>query len=156
MGKNMKYFFVYWLPPVVWMVFIFPSNNTLTSDSTSHIIVPVIRWLLPLADQQTVDLLHKLIRKTFHFLNYGFLTFLLFRAFRGRDKRWELKWVVYACLVAIWYGSVDEFAQTMMPSRTGSIFDWMIDSAGSVFALCTLYLRKEWLNLALRKSEIAR
>ncbi len=156
MGKNVKDFIIFWLPPLVWMVFIFPANETLTSDSTSHIIVPIIRWLLPLADQQTVDLLHKLVRKTFHFLNYGFLTFLLFRGFRGRDRGWKLKWIVYACLIAIWYGSIDEFVQTMMSSRTGSVYDWIIDSAGAVCVLGTICIKSVWLNGNLRKSEAGR
>jgi hypothetical protein len=35
---------VYWLAPIVWMGFIFPTNRLLNTNSTSHIIVPILKW----------------------------------------------------------------------------------------------------------------
>ena len=138
MGKkysNMKNFFVYWLPPLAWMIFIFPTNNALTIDSTSRIIVPIIKWLFPDADEVTIEILHIGIRKCIHFFEYGFLAFLLFRGVRMRNKGWRLKWILFAGLITIGYGALDEFLQTLIPSRKGSFFDWMIDSAGAVVTL---------------------
>jgi len=141
LNAYLKYFIIYWLPPIAWMAFLFPTNDTLTTSSTSHIIVPVIKWFLPAASQDTVDILHILVRKVVHFCEYAFLAFLLFRAFRGGKKDWRLKWTTYAGLITIGYGSLDEFLQTFIPSRTGSIYDWIIDSAGSVFALGIIYMK---------------
>lgn len=132
---NMKNFFVYWLPPFLWMGFIFPTNDTLTADSTSRIIVPVIKWFLPHAGQVTIETLHIIIRKCIHFFEYGFLAYLLFRGVRMRDKGWRLKWILFAGVGTIGYGALDEFFQTLIPSRTGSFSDWMIDSAGTVVTL---------------------
>jgi len=132
---NMKNLFVYWLPPLAYMVFIFPTNDALTADSTSLIIVPIIKWLFPHADEATIEILHIGIRKCIHFLEYGFLAYLLFRGVRMRNKGWRLKWILFAGLITIGYGALDEFFQTLIPSRTGSLSDWMIDSAGAVVTL---------------------
>ena len=131
----MSAFFIYWLPPIVWMWFIFPTNDALTVNSTSHIIVPLLKWLFPNADPVTIDSFHILVRKSIHFLEYALLAFLLFRAFRGNNKDWHMRWIPYAGIITIGYSSLDEFFQTLIPSRTGSFSDWMIDAAGAVFAL---------------------
>ena len=140
----MKTFVIYWLPPLIWMAIIFPSNGYLSSESTSYIIVPLLQWLLPHASQSTIDILHITVRKCAHFFNYAFLAFLLYRAFRaGNRKVWRPQWIVYAGLIAAIYGSLDEYMQTFIPSRTGSVYDWIIDSSGAIFALGTLSLRKK-------------
>lgn len=131
----MKDFIFYWLPPLAWMAFIFPTNFMLTADSTSHIIVPILKWLLPHASQATIDILHIVIRKFTHFFNYAFLAVLLYRAFRARSETWRLEWIVYAGLIAVCYGALDEYLQTFIPLRKGSFYDWMIDSAGTVVTL---------------------
>jgi VanZ family protein len=138
----MKKFIIYWLPPLIWMVIIFPSNDYLSSESTSYIIVPLLQWLLPHASQSTIDMLHITVRKFAHFFNYAFLAFLLYRAFRaGNSKVWRPEWIVFAGLIGVVYGSLDEYMQTFIPSRTGSVYDWIIDFSGAIFALGTLSVR---------------
>ena len=64
------------------------------------------------------------------------MTFLLFRALRGgSSEEWETRWAVYSGVIAISYGVLDEFLQTFVPTRNGSIFDSVINSAGVLFAL---------------------
>ena len=46
-----------------------------------------------------------------------------------------MEWIVYAGLIAVCYGALDEFLQTFIPLRKGSFYDWMIDSAGTVVTL---------------------
>lgn len=139
----MKKLVIYWLPPILWMWFIFPTNDALTVSSTSRIIVPLLMWLFPNADSVTIDSLHILARKSIHFLDYAFLAFLLFRAFRGRNKGWQMRWVSYAGIITIGYSSLDEFFQTLIPSRTGEFSDWIIDAAGAVFALGIITIMKK-------------
>ena len=126
---------VFWLPPVLWMVFISPVNDLLTSHSTSSLIMPLITWLLPRASQHTSETLHILLRKTGHFLEYAFLAFLLFRGFRGSKKTLQFTWILYAGLISLGYSAMDEYMQTFIPARTGSFYDWLIDSLGILFAL---------------------
>lgn len=125
------------------MLFIFPTNDALTVSSTSQIIVPLLRWLFPNADLVTIESFHILVRKIIHFFEYAFLAFLLFRAFKGRNKNWQMRWILYAGVISIGYSSLDEFFQTIIPSRTGEFSDWIIDVAGAVFALCILYIVKK-------------
>jgi len=117
------------------MAFIFPANSMLEADSTSNIIVPILKWFLPLAGPATIDIVHTGIRKLMHFFSYAFLAVLLFRAFRAGNKTVRLEWIFYAGLGAVCYGALDEYLQTLTASRTGSFYDWMIDSAGTVVAL---------------------
>jgi len=126
---------VFWLPPVLWMIFISPVNDLLTSHSTSSLIMPLITWLLPRASQPTSETLHILLRKTGHFLEYAFLAFLLFRGFRGSKKTLQFTWILYAGLISLGYSAMDEYMQTFIPARTGSFYDWLIDSLGILFAL---------------------
>jgi len=141
MRKDIKSFLLYWLPPLLWMVFISPANKSLSSESTSRFLVPIIKFFLPDAGEGTVETVHLLIRKFTHFFNYAFLTFLLLRALRGGKKIWKREWLFSAGLIAVCYGLLDEGVQTIIPSRTGSIYDWLIDSTGVVFSLGVLSLK---------------
>ena len=148
----MRNFTIYWLPVFAWMGFLFPlTNDILSSNSTSHFIVPIIKWFLPDASQATINTLHILFRKSVHFGEYAFFAFLLFRAFRGRNKDWRLKWLLYAGIIAVSYGFLDEFLQTLIASRTGSIFDWVIDSTGALSTLGIIYIKDK---LQAKSSEL--
>jgi VanZ family protein len=123
----------YWLPPILWMAFLFPlTNDSLTVQSTSSILEPIIRWLFPGASNITVEMIHIVIRKICHFIEYFLLAFLLFRAFRGKRKLVQMRWILYSGCIAVGYAALDEFLQTITPSRTGSVYDWMIDLSGVV------------------------
>jgi VanZ family protein len=142
---KLKKFIVYWLPPLAWMAFIFPTNESLSSQNTSQIIVPVLKWLLPYAGQATIDTLHALIRKFAHFFSYALLAFLLLRAFRGNKIIWRPQWAIYSGLIAIVYGLLDEYAQTFIQSRTGSFYDWLIDSSGVIVMVGMIAIKNKKL-----------
>jgi VanZ family protein len=127
--------FIYWLPPVAWMIFISPVNALLTSQTTSSLIMPLIAWLLPEASRHMMETLHILLRKTGHFLEYAFLAFLLFRAFRGRENAFQFTWILCAALISLGYSALDEYLQTFTSARTGSFYDWLIDASGIACSL---------------------
>jgi VanZ family protein len=134
--KQIKSFLIYWLPPIFWMAFLFPmTNDSLTAERTSYILEPIIRWLFPDATIATVGMIHLLIRKACHFIEYSLLAFLLFRAFRGKNNTVQMRWILYAGCIAVGYAALDEIFQTMTPSRSGSVYDWIIDTAGVVAGL---------------------
>lgn len=140
----------YWLPVIAWMAFINPLNEGLTAENTSRFIIPILMWLMPNASIETITLYHTAIRKTTHFLEYAFLAFLLFRAFRAEQRGWKSGWALGAGIIALGYAALDEFLQSMISARTGSPYDWLIDSAGVLCALGILSVRKgesvKWLN----------
>ena len=139
----MRKILLYWLPPIVWMAFIFPSNQALTVQSTSSTLVPILKWIFPYADQATIDILHVAIRKFFHFFDYALLSVLLFRAFRAGSGEWRVRWVLYAGIIATCYAGLDEFVQTLIPEREGSVYDWLLDSAGVACAVSIMYLKSK-------------
>ncbi len=126
----------------MWMIIIFPWNKALTSENTSYFLYPIIHFLFPHADKIFIEDVHKFIRKFMHFLDYAFLAFLLLRAFKGENKIIKLEYLLYAGLISVGYGMLDEIIQAFIPSRTGSIYDWFVDSAGTISSLGITYLIK--------------
>jgi len=127
--------FTRWLPVLAWGVFIFTmSTSSFSALNTSRIIEPVLRWLLPLASNETISLLHALVRKCAHFTEYAVLFWLLMRGpFAGRP---------YAALsVCVAYALLDEGHQILVPGRTPSLWDVALDSTGALFS--------RFLNLAV-------
>ena len=125
-------FLLYILPPLLWMAVIFPLwNRALGSSKIYEVFADVFRWLAPHASQQALDTAYIIFRKTLHFIEYGFLAFLFYRAFRaGRGPYWARRTGLAAAVAASAYGFLDEFLQSFVPRRVGSPFDWAVDTAG--------------------------
>ncbi len=140
-GRLLKY----WLPPVFWMAIFFPvGNRALSSSLTYEISTAVFRWLFPHASTEAVGVFYIVFRKSLHFFEYGILAYLLYRAFRGTDRRkWVPGWAFRAGLVAVAYGFLDEYLQSFVPDRNGSPIDWGIDTAGIAAVLGTKFMRRD-------------
>ncbi|MEW6404842.1 MAG: VanZ family protein, partial [Chloroflexota bacterium] len=76
-------------------------------------------------------------QKTGHFLAYAILTLLVYRPLRHRKRAFLM-----AFLIASLYAASDEWHQTFVPGREGTVRDWGIDLAGSIVALIAL----AWLH----------
>jgi len=126
----------YWLPVILWMSFIFwMSSGTFSADSTSLIIEPILRFLMPGISQQSLNMVHISIRKSGHFTEYFILGFLLFRAFRSGSMKSDVpRWVFFSVILVIMYAASDEFHQSFVSTRTASLVDVGIDITGGVFA----------------------
>jgi len=135
-----KKFVAYGLPPLLWMAFIFPmANRTLGSSRIFEVFADVFKWFAPHASAATLGSIYIVFRKTLHFIEYGFLVFLLYRAFRaGRGPTWSKPKGLQAAAVAIAYGFLDEFLQSFVPNRTGSPFDWAVDTAGILAVIAAI------------------
>ncbi|MCX6567952.1 MAG: VanZ family protein [Candidatus Aminicenantes bacterium] len=135
-----KKFAVYGLPPLLWMAFIFPMGNpVLGSSRIFEVFADVFKWFAPHASARTLGLVYIVLRKTLHFIEYGFLAFLLYRAFRtGRGPTWSKPKAVQAASVAIAYGFLDEFLQSFVPNRFGSPFDLAVDTAGILAVIAAI------------------
>jgi VanZ family protein len=139
-AAKVKRFATYGLPPILLMALIFPlGNRGLGSSRLLDIFAHVYRWLVPHASAEAVGLAYIVLRKTSHFLCYGLLAFLLYRAFRaGRGPFWRKKRALLAAAAAIAYSFLDEFLQSFVPNRIGSPYDWIIDTAGILTAIALI------------------
>lgn len=132
-----KKFVLYGLPPLLWMALIFPvGNRAFASSRIYETFADVFRWLAPHASAHALGVSYIIFRKSLHFVEYGFLVFLLYRAFRGgRGPRWSRRAGMLAAAGAVAYGFLDEFLQSFVPNRFGSSFDWAVDTAGVLAVL---------------------
>ena len=133
-----------WLygPLLIWMGFIFvASTNTLSASNTGRILRPLHIWLFPHISEETLTIVHFIVRKLAHFTEYAILGLLAARAFLGsRPQRWRRPWLLFSLLLVILYSLSDEFHQIFVPTRTGSIYDSLIDTIGGTTALLLLAL----------------
>ncbi|MFO7732871.1 MAG: VanZ family protein [Candidatus Aminicenantes bacterium] len=147
------------LPPLLWMAFIFPvGNRALGSSKIYEVFAAVFGWVFPGASASTLGAAYIVLRKSLHFVEYGLLAFLLYRAFRAfQGPRWSPGPVYLAGAVAVAYGFLDEFLQSFVPGRWGSPFDWAIDILGIVTVLAVIRWRerKRGANSANMESEFS-
>ena len=128
----------YWLPVLLWMIFIFFMSTGTFSDQNSVLLFePVLRFLRPSISSEMIAIIHKIFRKLGHVTEYFVLGLLLFRAFRGDSKELRLpRWVFSSFIVLVLYAASDELHQAFVSTRTASPYDVGIDVLGGIIGLC--------------------
>ena len=127
-------------PLIIWAALIFIGSSSVLSASNTSTLVRLVRWLVPTAGDEKLALFHFLIRKAGHLTEYGILALLAARAFRTSSRELlRTGWLWAAFILVVAYSLTDEFHQSFVPSRTGSIYDSLIDSAGGLIALTILW-----------------
>lgn len=124
-----------WIPVALWMALIFIfSTDGFAAPHTSSFFAPLLSWLVPGIAPETIQILHGLLRKLGHWTEYVILANLLGTTFKAqwleqsRQRRFNA-----TVIVATLYAISDEWHQSLVPSRSASIVDVLIDSIG---ALC--------------------
>ena len=138
-------------PLVIWATFIFIASSSLLSAShTGAVVGPLLHWLFPRASEARLATIHFFIRKAAHFTEYAILALLAARAFRTSSRQMlRTRWFWVSLLFVVAYSLSDEFHQSFVPSRTASIYDSMIDSAGGLTALV-------WLAVRVRRPRVSK
>lgn len=133
-------------PLFLWMGFIFfASTGEFSAGNTSRIIGPLLRWLFPEISDEKLLLAHFITRKIAHFVEYAILAWLAARAFSTSSHRTlRRRWLLLSLLLVISYSLLDEYHQSFVPTRTGSIYDSLLDMSGGLTALLlyTLWRRR--------------
>jgi len=135
-----------WIAAGLWIILIMiESTSYLSSANTSRFLYPILHFLFGI-DYARFEVLHHYLRKTGHFIGYFILSFLLFRSWRATlplSSRWALRWAAIAFLMSAFVASMDEWHQTFLPSRTGTVHDVILDSIGAMIAqiLILVWLR---------------
>ena len=129
-------FIKYWLPVVFWMAIIYwMSTETFSSENTFSWLEMVLGLLIPKISSQELSLIHVVIRKAGHVIEYFVLGLLLFRTFRGNSiSLWKWRWSFFAVMALALWAAGDEFHQSFVSTRTASVVDVGIDTAGGILA----------------------
>jgi VanZ family protein len=137
-------------PVVVWAALIFLFSSGLFSGSnTSSIVRPLLEWVYPSISETALASVHGLIRKASHFVEYAILALLAARAFRTSSRDFlRNHWFAVSLTFAAIYALSDEFHQSFVSSRTASIYDCLIDTAGGLVALVLMRVRNHGVRRA--------
>jgi len=141
-----------WWPAAVWIVLIaFESTDFFSSQSTGTALYTIWTRLFGPIDPYTFVVFHHYLRKTGHVVGYGMLSLLLLRGWRATLGR--LHALLLRAMLLSWLGTaivagLDEWHQSYIPSRTGSIWDVALDTVAGVAFLVVAHL---WL----RRSSVA-
>ena len=128
-----------WIAAILWLIVIaIESSAWLSAHNTSRILYPLLHFLFGL-DYDHFEIWHFYIRKSGHVFGYGLLSILLFRAWRATlpalgDTKWTLRWANIAVLGTALVASLDEWHQSYIPSRTGSVRDVVLDTCAAIGA----------------------
>lgn len=103
----------YWLPPVFWMILIFLFSSRHTVSITNNFLYDFVFF------------------KSLHLFEYAVLYLLLFRAFYSSTKFKLSQKFAFSFIILIIYSLSDEFHQTYIISRQGTIRDVFINIGGA-------------------------
>ena len=125
----------YWYPAICVAILISVfSTHYFSGEHTEHVILPILRWLLPSASPHTLRLIHFGIRKAAHITEFGVFSIALFHGVRGGRYGWRPEWALITLLIAVTYAGLDEWHQSFVPLREARFRDVLIDSTGALLA----------------------
>ncbi len=146
---QLRAFWKYWLPVLLWMALIFTASADAHSyEHSSRILEPLLRWLFPHLPEAQIHAVHELFRKGAHLTEYAVLALLLWRGVRKPLKNhlraWDWREARLTMLLVMLYAASDEFHQRFVPTRTSQVSDVFIDTCGGAAGLLALWLIGRW------------
>ena len=132
---------LFWLFTLLWAAQIYRfSTAGYSSDTSWSFLEHLLHTLHVTASSFTISLLNAIARKLAHLMEYGVLTFLLYRSLaRDQALRWRPNLGLWSIGIAGVYAISDEFHQLFVPGRHAAFVDWGIDLVGAAFALLMLH-----------------
>ena len=137
-----------WWPAAVWIGLIsIESTDMFSSQNTGSMLYALLTRLFGEIDFYEFLVFHFYLRKTGHVVGYGMLALLLLRGWRatlGPALACLKREALLAWIGTAFVASMDEWHQSFIPSRTGTVRDVILDSlAGLVFlAIAYVWLRR--------------
>jgi len=127
----------------------FESTDFFSSEHTGSLLYMLLTRLFGQIDFYKFLVFHHYLRKTGHVVGYGMLSLLLLRGWRatlGRVQALLLRAALLSWLGTAFVAAMDEWHQSYIPSRTGTVWDVALDTVAGVAFLVVAYFR-------LRRSE---
>ena len=134
----------YWVPVLVWMGLIFwMSTGMFSWNNSYHFLEQILRSIRPTISRDSIIMINHILRKAGHVTEYFISGMLVFRAFRaGSSEPRILRWAILSCVFVVLLAASDEFHQSFVASRTASVLDVGIDTAGGLLAICVSMMRQ--------------
>jgi VanZ family protein len=145
MSSNRRgfWYWVYiWLPVAIGIgVIVIESTEAFGSDHTSGPLRRIFEALFGPVSSANWEDIHHYIRKSGHFLGYGFIGLAWLRAwwFTLPHSRF-IHDAFLALLGTAMVASCDEWHQTFLPDRTGSPWDVLLDCVGAITLQLIVYV----------------
>lgn len=146
-----------WIAAILWLILIAIESTTwLSAHHTGRILYPLLHFLFGL-DWEHFEHWHFFIRKGGHVFGYGMLSILFFRAWRETlpvvgNAKWTLRWSGIAVLGTALVASLDEWHQSFLPSRTGTVQDVVLDTCAGIGAQILIVL---WILGTSRRRQLS-
>ena len=136
-----------WWPAVVWIGLIaFESTDFFSSEHTGSLLYALLTRLFGQINSYDFLIFHHYLRKTGHVVGYGMLSLLLLRGWRatfGQTQALLWRTSLLSWLGTAFVAAMDEWHQSYIPSRTGTVWDVALDSVAGVGFLLVAYF---WLR----------
>jgi VanZ family protein len=131
-----------WLPVVLGVaIIVIESTEAFGSNHTSGPLRRIYEALFGQVSDARWDLIHHYIRKSGHFLGYGFIGLAWLRAWWMTLPRSRfLPDAIMALLGTALVASCDEWHQTFLPNRTGTPWDVLLDCTGALTMQLLVYI----------------
>ena len=126
-----RYFWLFIIFIYCLIIFLFTHSPISTGEQTLSMWERIFTL-----DKEYLDLINLVTRKLTHIITFGVLGWLFYRLF-NREK-YFLPWVGVTI-----YGLMDEWHQTFIDGRMGSVVDAGVNSFGAALFLFILYLLNE-------------
>jgi VanZ family protein len=142
-----------WIALVLWLIVIaIESTAYLSAHNTGRFLYPLLHFIFHINRAQFEEW-HFFIRKGGHVFGYGLLSILFFRAWRETlpalgDPKWTWRWANISVLGTALVASLDEWHQTFIPTRTGTVRDVVLDTCAAIAAQILVLL---WMKRRARK-----
>ena len=136
---------VTWVPSLIWTALVLGfSSGDFSAENTGSLLGPLLVWLFPWITPSQINVIHFFVRKAAHLTEYGILALLWFRAVTYAGLRVPTG-ALLALAISVASAIVDETHQAMVPSRTSSAADVLLDSIGATIALVPACLGWRWV-----------
>lgn len=131
--KQERFLLHAWVPLVLWISIIVLESTVGSSANTGALLQKLVRMLLGEIGPGSFEIFHFVTRKGGHFVGYGILGYLWFRAFLCMlDRRMPITSAALAISCSFLIAALDEWHQSSLPDRTGCVQDVALDTLGAL------------------------
>lgn len=129
-------------PVFLWVAVIFYlSSDSGSMNETSRFLRPLVLFFFPDISEASLQIIHGIVRKSAHVIEYAVLALLVLRAvWRSHFEVLRRYRFVVPLLFVIAIASIDEFNQSFSSARTGTYQDVLLDTAGGTIAVLAVWL----------------